>query len=73
MAKKYNWYLENINMNFNDTYVDYYYKKNIREYLYYDEYRRIIDIREYKSLIFNENYYFYLRAKYRYFKHKNRR
>ena len=67
--KIYNCYLESLSMNFKDIthyYCEYslehkYYPK---EYLVYDEDFRIIDIRNYKNLIFNTHYHNYLKNKY---------
>lgn len=70
---KRNIYLDNINMNFNDLIANINYFKpydnvvyNLREFLFYDEYLRIIDLRDYTKLIFNKDFQNYLDNKHKY-------
>ena len=64
--EKYNRYLEDINMNFNDTRFFFWNDERIetiREYMVFDEDYRIIDIRDYAEKIFNTNYFDVIRSK----------
>lgn len=67
-----NSFLDDINMNFNDIYALTYWNgekyittHRIRSYLVYDENYRTIDLRNFEDLIFSEEYYSYLKSKYR--------
>lgn len=68
--KPHNYYLEDLAMNFNDCCKIYYgneseYNIHYKEYLVYDEDYKTIDLRNFKDLIFSEDYHIYLNNKYK--------
>lgn len=78
--KSTNSFIEDINMNFNDIYRYYHFNgietveiSGTRQYLFYDENYRTIDLRNYEDLIFSNEYYNYLKNKYEKYRYSTRR